>query len=351
MRVVERSLSKDPKARFESARAFLDALAPHWPRASAVVAPPPRSVRAPESKRTTGAVRKRASLFIDAFEAIALPISVGMVHVARFTDDGASALAIGPAGLARWTYDTGWSARELPADASVPLIYGMALGPNGEALVYGDGFAFMRAGAYASLDAAKGVRIAGAHVDHASHVVLAGSDTTSHAVIIESSPAGRVEHVIARGYEMNAVARASNGSLVGCGSRGTLCAIVGGKVHAHIAGRASLRAIAPIGEGFVAVGDDGALVHAAAATSDAIARANESKLADDDLLFVRTRAKFICAGGRALHVASLDSLSSVATAPVSGAIRDVWLGNGVVRILLDTAAVLEATIVAEPRNA
>ncbi len=101
-----------------------------------------------------------------------------------------------------------------------------------------------------------------------------------------------------------------------------------------------------MGSGFVAVGERGALVHARDTSSDALAEATTANVDKDDLFCVRTRGRFVCAGGRDVHVLSLDALGDCATASVPGAIRDVWLGNGFVRVLLDTAAVLEAPITA-----
>ncbi|HEX4514781.1 MAG TPA: serine/threonine-protein kinase [Polyangiaceae bacterium] len=352
VRVVERALSKDPDARFATAKAFLEALVPHWPkpareeiRASKdeVPAQPP-SVRAPKSSKSTGGVRKkRAAFVIDDFERMSPPIAVGMVATARFAHDGESAFAAGRTGLARWNTGAGFSARELPPGFPPKTIRGITFGPSGEALVFAEGAALMRvSGAFARLDVPEKFAIAAAHVDHASHVSFAGS-RDDEAVLVESSPAGVVPFVIGRG-SMLGVTRTTSGALVACGTRGTLCASQSGKLHAHVASRETLRAITPLGQGFIAVGEHGAVVH-----GDDITTAREDKLGDEDLCIVRTRARYLCvASGSTLYVTTIEDLARPAIAMVAGTIRDVWLGNGIVRVLLDTAEVLEAVVTAAP---
>ena len=366
VRVVERALSKDPAARFATAKAFLEALVPHWPkpgrdeiRASADEMPAvPASVRAPpRSGKSTGGVRKkRAAFVIDDFARLSPPIAVGMVGAARFAHDGESAFAAGRAGLARWNNGAGFSARELPEGFPAKAIRGIAFGANGETLVFAESAALMRiGGAFTRLETPQRFAIAAAHVDHASHVAFAGSravagsakrdgaNVNDEAVIVESSPAGVVPFVIDRG-SMLGITRIASGALVACGTRGTLCASHNNKLHAHVAGRESLRAIAPLGLGFVAVGEKGAVAY-----GEDITRAQEAKLGDDDLSCVRARARYVCAAaGSTLYVTTIEELARPAVATTAGTIRDVWLGNGIVRVLLDTAEVLEATVTAAP---
>ncbi len=348
VRVVERALSKDPDARFATAKAFLEALVPHWPKpgreSKDEVPAQSASVRAPKSSKATAGVRKkRAAFVIDDFERMSPPIAVGMVTTARFAHDGESAFAAGRTGLARWNVSAGFSARDLPQGFPPKSIRGVAFGSSGEALVFAEGAALVRvSGAFARLEVPEKFAIAAAHVDHASHVAFAGS-REDQAVLVESSPAGVVPFEIGRGA-MLGVARTTPGVLVACGTRGTLCALQSGKLHAHVASRETLRAIAPLGRGFIAVGEHGAVVH-----GDDITTAREDKLGDDDLSIVRTRARYLCvASGSTLYVTTLEDLSRPAIAVVAGTIRDVWLGNGVVRVLLDTAEVLESTITAAP---
>jgi len=345
VRVVERSLSKDPKARFASARAFLDALGspaePPAPRRKVEAREPAPRV---ETGATRGAPRKpKPAVVIQPLVAIAPPLAAGMATRARFSDDGESALAVGPAGLARFLVDSGWSARELPRDLAAALVRGFAFGAAGEALVFGERSAWIRAsGAYARVALPDDLVVRGAHVDHASHVAFAGS-IGDEGVVVDCPPSGAVVHVIGRGIGMHAVSRAS-GALVACGDRGTLCVIAQGRVHAHVAGKSALRALAPLGDGFVAVGDGGALAWASRATGEALAAATETKLGGDDLVGVRARAKWICAVGAGVHVAPLGALDRPASIASSIAVRDAWLGNGLVRVVLDDAAVLEGTI-------
>jgi hypothetical protein len=354
VRVVERALSKDPEARFATAKAFLEALVPYWPRpgrdeirASKDEVPAiPTSLRAaPKSSKSTGGVRrKRAAFIIDDFVSLSPPIAVGMVTAARFAPDGESAFAAGRTGLARWNNGAGFSARDLPAGFPAKAIRGVAFGNSGEALVYAESAAFMRiAGAFTPLEIPEKFAIAAAHVDHASHVAFAGARGPDQAVLVESSPAGVLVYVIGRG-SLVAVTRTASGELVACGTRGMLCAEQDKKLHAHVAGRESLRAIAPLGPGFIAVGEKGALAY-----GTKITEAKEDKLGDDDLSYVRTRARFFgAASGSTLYVTTIEELTRPAIAMTAGTIRDVWLGNGIVRVLLDTAEVLEATVTAAP---
>jgi hypothetical protein len=353
VRIVERALSKDPEARFATAKAFLEALVPHWPkpgreeiRASRdEISAQPASARAPKSSKTTGGPRKkRAAFVIDDFGRLSPPLAVGMVTAARFAPDGESAFAAGRTGLARWNIGAGFSARDLPEGFPAKAIRGVAFGGNGEALVFAEAAAFMRvAGTFTRLEIPQKFAIAGAHVDHASHVAFAGSRAPDQAVLVESSPANVLAFVIGRG-SLLAVTRTASGEIVACGTRGTLCAEHDKKLHAHVAGRESLRAISPLGKGFIAVGEKGAV-----AFGDEITHANEAKLGDEDLSCVRTRARFVCAAsGSMLYVTTIEELARPAVAMTAGTIRDVWLGNGVVRVLLDTAEVLEAEVSAAP---
>jgi serine/threonine-protein kinase len=354
VRVVERALSKDPDARFATSKAFLEALVPHWPkpgrdevRASGDEMPAqPASARAPKSSKSTGGPRKqkRAAFVIDDFGRLSPPIAVGMVTVARFAPDGESAFAAGRTGLARWNNGAGFSARDLPDGFPAKAIRGIAFGAAGEALVFAEAAAYMRvAGTFTRLELPQKVAIAAAHVDHASHYAFAGSRETDQAVLVESSPAGVVPFVIGRG-SLLAVTRTASGALVACGTRGTLSASLNRNLDAHVVGRETLRAIAPLGRGFFAVGEKGAV-----AWGDNIAEAREGKLGDEALSFVRARARFVCvASASTLYVTTIDELARPAVAMTAGTIRDVWLGNGIVRVLLDTAEVLEAEISAAP---
>ncbi len=345
VRVVERALSKNPAARFASAREFHDALAPAWPaRNAAAKAPEP----APRSVRTTtarGQRQKRPAVVIEPFVAIAPPIAVGIAAAARFDDAGESAFAVGPAGLARFR-DGAWSERPLPASVAPAAIRGFSCGPSGEVLLFGDDTAWMRTAAGYLPIRVEGLVIRGAHVDHASHVALAGS-MNGEGVVVECTPRGAAIHVIGRGVTMNAVIRVG-AALVACGDRGALCTISGGRVTAHAAGKSSLRALASLGGGFVAVGDGGALVLCDAPTADALSAVREVAFVSDDLFAVRTRAKWICALGASIHVAPQAALDAPASAAVDGAMRDAWLGNGVLRVVLDSAAVLETELSASP---
>jgi hypothetical protein len=353
VRIVERALSKDPDARFATAKAFLDALVPHWPkpgrdeiRASKdeVPAQPP-SVRVPKSgKSTAGLPKKRAAFVIDDFVRLSPPIAVGMVSAARFAPDGESAFAAGRTGLARWNNGAGFSGRDLPSGFPAKAIRGIAFGPNGEALVFAESAAFMRvAGTFTRIETPQRFSIAAAHVDHASHVTLAGTRENDEAVIVESSPAGIVPTVIGRG-SMLAITRIASGALVACGTRGALCATQNGSHRAYAVNRDTLRALAPFGKGLVVVGEKGTVAH-----GDDIISMRVAKLGDEELSCVRTRGHYICAASsNTIYVTTPEEIARPAIAIAASTIRDVWLGNGIVRVLLDTAEVLEAGVSAAP---
>ncbi len=352
VRVVERSLSKEPSARFSSARSFLEALTPLWPRERAPnkksrTNPNGPNANSTKASRTTAPGKKRSALAIQPFEEITAPIGASMIHLASFARDGRSALAVGPAGLARWTMEHGWSARELPPSVWPADVRAIAFGAADEALIASSRGVFVRAqGAYTAFGVPENFVVHGAHVDHASHVVFAGT-LGGDGVVVDCAPSGATIHTIGRGIVLHAVTRASNNSIVACGDRGTVCIVAGSQVHAHAAGRSSLRAIAPYGNGFVCVGERGALVTVSEPTPTALAAATELTFATEDLSTVRTRAKFVCALGTRVHLASLDTLGRAASSDPSelaASIRDIYLDNGVVRAVVASAAVLDAAV-------
>jgi hypothetical protein len=167
-------------------------------------------------------------------------------------------------------------------------------------------------------------------------------------VVVDCAPSGTAIHTIASGVALHAVTRIAGGALVACGDRGTICIIrhdeKGKVITAHAAGKSSLRALAPFGAGFVAVGERGALVSVPHATGEALAASTEVTFASEDLSTVQTRAKFICALGALVHIASRDTIARAASAQVGGRIRDFYLDNGVIRVVSDDAAVLEAIV-------
>ncbi len=351
VRVVERSLSKDPDARFSSARAFLEALTPLWPRANA-----PARANAPSSKTgstkasvVTSPDRKRSPFEIQPFEALVPPIAVGMIATARFARDGRSALAVGPTGLARWTLEQGWSARDLPEGVAPTDVRLFAFGANGEALVVAkERDAWIRTGgAYTHIALPEDMDVRGVHVDHASHVVACGT-IGRDGVVVDCAPSGATIHAIGRGIALHAVTRIAGGALVACGDRGTICIIANKSVTAHAAGKSTLRAIAPLGAGFVAVGERGAIVSVPVASGEALASATEATFAPEDLTSVQTRGKFVCALGTSVHLAATSAIGRATSSRVAGAIRDFYLDNGVVRVITDSASVLDAVITGAP---
>ena len=96
VRVVERSLSKDPAARFASAHDFLDALVGLREAPANLVATAPQK----DNKHTTQG-RKRRGRAPDPVVPRSPAIAPGMVHVARFAADGSSVLAVGQSSASR----------------------------------------------------------------------------------------------------------------------------------------------------------------------------------------------------------------------------------------------------------
>jgi len=355
VRVVERSLSKDPDARFASASAFIEALrSPGKPSHAPPVAPPKNASDTTVGTRKRAAVSSepRAGLTLGDITVRSPAMAAGMATLARFAPDGASALAIGPSGLARWTLGEGFAARELPPGVAAADIRGIvfpSLPPS--ALIFDASHAYVRErGAFSNTALPADLVIHGAHLD-GDHVVLAGV-IGDEGVIVDHETI----HRIGRGIVLRAVTRAGNGALVACGSRGTVCIIdERGQVHAHVAGRSTLVAIAATDTGFIAVGDGGAVVHAASATSDAVATTKETKLVEDDLAIVRTMTKseLFCVVGHRVHIASRGGPAAHTVNVAPNTIRDAWIGrlpgdsgepDVVVRMLTGSAAVVECRV-------
>jgi hypothetical protein len=351
VRVVERSLSKDPDARFSSARAFLESL----PSAPNAVAKP--AERRSKANDTTAGTRKRAApgkregMTLGEITVRSPTVAAGMATLARFAPDGASALALGPSGLARWTLGGGWSARELPPGVTAADVRGIASDVTSALIFDTAGRVYVRVqGAFSALDVPPRLGIHGAHLE-GERVALAGS-LGDEGVVVEMGGAIRR---IGRGIIMRAVTRSRSGALVACGSRGTVCVIDDRGVHAHVAGRSTLVAIAALEEGFIAVGEGGVIVHAAGAT---VATATETKWVDDDLTLVSSADKLFCAVGRRVHVASASggTVSQPISMSPGGSIRDAWIGvlpseggrEVVVRVLTSSAAVVECRVSGVP---
>jgi hypothetical protein len=336
VRVVERSLSKDPAARFASAHDFLDALVGLREAPANLVATAPQK----DNKHTTQG-RKRRGRAPDPVVPRSPAIAPGMVHVARFAADGSSALAVGPSGLARWTLDGGWSARALPPGLAWESVRDIALGPAGEAVLVTPSGAHLRVGgAFTRLRLPPHFAAVRACVASATRVAFAGT-LGNDAAVIEWTPAGVRGLSIARGIQMNDVALAGDG-YVACGERATVCILEGERVNAHVAGRVSLASLARTPEGFVAVGG-GSLVHVPHLTSQDLAAAVEVRFVDDDLILARAHGELVCAVGRRVHVFRPRDPKLV-WSHTAGIVRDAFVGPAMARVMLDSAAVLDLAI-------
>ena len=380
VRVVEKSLSKDPDQRFATARELAEALAAHLPRGGMMgsqdaVAAPARPADA-STKHERPAARTQAPTAGPArednklvFSTSSPSIGPGMVTSARFAPDGCSALAIGPAGLARWVRDpagvASWGARPLPRGWAPQAVRGIAFGPRGEALLFAEGGRAefrLAGGGYEPFMHHADIAVSAAHVDDIATVVLAGVDTgrvshapearasTGDAVVVERTRDDRRAYPIAARRVLFDVTRAG-GTLVACGEKGSFCLIAAGKVHARVLGQASLRALAPLeGGGVVAVGDDGVFVRLEQATPEALSSAVRSRVGSDDLFLVCAAGDTVCAIGRHNTIYVSVAGGPVVASPVSlrSAVRAAWLGDGALRLLLDDASVLESRLSGGP---
>ncbi len=386
VRVVEKSLSKEPDQRFATAGDFIDALAPHWPRGAigsqdALVPPKPAdqptkpdrpapaiaggqaptaAARPARAQDTDRDARQATTKLV--FTALSPRIAPGMVSLARFARDGSSALAIGPAGLARLVIDpsaperASWGARTLPRGWATNAVRGFAFGPQGEALLFaeGDRAEFRVAGGeYEPFMHNAEIVVSAAHVDDIATVALAGTDKrTGDAVVVERTREDRRAYPIAARRSLFDVTR-TGGTLVACGEKGSFCLIARGKVHARVLGHSALRALAPFGaDGVVAVGDDGAFLRLDHATAEALASATPTRVGADDLFLAcaDVEREIACGIGRRnnAYLSFADAPVEAVPLDVRSAIRAAWLGGGKLRLLLDDASVLEAPVSGGP---
>ena len=386
VRVVERALSKEPKDRYASAEQFIDALSP-WSGG----VPVPRGPR--EAKPQGGATKREgaqaprteapkkldpkaeapAVLPARPLRVLAPRIAEKMVRYARFSATGAAAMAVGPTGLAKWAGGA-WAGRALPDGMHAEWVRGFEFAPNGDALIFGiDGRAFFRdARHFRPVEIGEQeVALMGAHVDSEDSILFAavllpgGGPRSKPMVdaglqggdgaILHWSPQRVGVYPVGRNIAPFAVTRSRAGAAVACGERGAICVLDPfGGAHARTTGRANLTAVAALpGDGVVAVGREGAMVHVEACTSYGVANATVTQLVagrgaerPEDLVaaVVGPDGQVWIAGGRSLFAGHPRDVRLVASGGVIDApIVALWAGEGRTRMLLENATILECS--------
>lgn len=389
VKIVERSIAKEPSDRFGTAEEFMTALGPFQSRASrvgaapATSAPPPKPVvetkRHAPRPRTTESIPPKSS-----FRTIAGPIAERMVRYARFSPNGASAMAVGPSGLAKWAGGA-WAGRPLPPLMHAEWVRGFEfvkgrtvaapgadrlaefMASGVDSLLFGiDGRAFFRdARSFRELIVGDDLALLAAHADHEASVffaavVLSAGGPSSRAVrdaglgggdgaILHVMPSNTVVYPVGRNVSLFAITRASGGEIVAAGERGSMC-IVGrdGATHARAVVPSTLSAIAPVGGGVIAAGKGGAAVHVAEASAKGLEKAAVQRLAGPngpvDLAAVAcSKAGHVWAGGgEVLFSGPPNDLRLVAAGgALSAPIVTIWAGEGRARVLLENASILE----------
>ena len=383
VRVVERALAKEPKDRYASAEQFIEALAP-WSGG----APVPR---APQEAKPQGGATKRegvaapknepampgiaAVLPASPFRVLAPRIADKMVRYARFSATGAAAMAVGPTGLAKWAGGAG-AGRALPEGMHAEWVRGFEFAPNGDALVFGiDGRAFFRdARQFRPVEIGEQeVALMGAHVDGEDSILFAAVLLPSggppskpmldaglqggDGAILHWSPQRVGIYPVGRNIAPFAVTRASSGAAVACGERGAICVLDPfGGTHARTTVRASLVALTALpGDGVVAVGREGALVHLETCNASGVANASVTQLVGpngpEDLVAaaVGPDGRVWIAGARSLFAGPPRDLRLVASGgAIDAPIVALWAGDGRTRMLLENATILELQLSAGP---
>ena len=384
VRVVERALAKEPRDRFATAEQFISALAP-WSGGAPVArgAQEPRPQGGATKREgaqvvpTNGPVQKAQAKPVVPIVLPAIPVRVlapriadKMVRYARFSANGAAAMAVGPTGLAKWAGGA-WAGRALPEGMHAEWVRGFEFAPNGDALVFGiDGRAYFRdARQFRAVEIGEEeVALMGAHVDSEDSILFAavllpgGGPRSKPMVdaglqggdgaILHWSPQRVGVYPVGRNIAPFAVTRANGGAAVACGERGAICVLDPfGGTHARTTGRANLGAIAALaGDGVVAVGREGTMVHLEACTAHGIASATVTQLVGphgpEDLVaaVVAPDGRVWIAGAHSLFAGSPTDVRLVASGgAIDAPIVALWAGEGRTRMLLENATILEVT--------
>ena len=285
-------------------------------------------------------------------------LQADVIRSACFLPDGQSGVAIGPKGLARWERSM-WIGVPLPAGFDPRRARTVALLPNGDVLLAGDGLAmrFAPTGAFDVLTSADPeVVYRGATVEHDGTVTLVGDRPDRGR--FGASSADRVGCVVqyqgnrltmladAKGApSLRSVARVGNGHLA-VGDRGSLVSISQGSallISSLCSGE--LHAIASLpGGGAVTVGTGG---HALAISPDLAGHLEAVQTTCDLLSLAVTDEGTAWAGATKARIVRRTGSSWVrmsAEVGVSSAACAVWVARGTVRALCDDGAVLEGRL-------
>ncbi len=392
VRVVERSLAKDPDERFASADDFIAALVPYGARIEQRRASlAPKKSIAPETKpQGKGGRPPPAPEKIHApktpFRVVTGRIGERMVRYARFAPAGTSAMAVGPTGLAKWAGGA-WAGRPLPPGMHAEWVRGFefvnASAPAAavdagdklaafitggvDSLLFGiDGRAFLRdARSFRELNVGEDLALLAAHADHEASVLFAVvvmTTPSSPAVtsvglasgdgaIVHVTPGRTTAYPVGRNVSLFAITRAASGAVVACGERGAMCVLEStGQIHARSATGANLTALGGVGSGAMAVGREGTVVYLADATAQGLGAPLIQKLAGPsgpvDLVAVASRRDAVgtvwVGGGTCLFAGKPNDLRLVAAGgSIDAPIVALWAGEGRARLLLENATILE----------
>ncbi|CAN5787482.1 hypothetical protein BH09MYX1_BH09MYX1_60740 [soil metagenome] len=395
VRIVERSLAKDPADRFATADDFIAALVPYGARLEKRRMPtkaPPKTVSPetkPQGKRENRPIPAASSIAPKSpFRVVAGRIAERMVRYARFAPLGTSAMAVGPTGLAKWAGGA-WAGRALPPGMHSEWVRGFefvaappSVGVSGvgagdrlsafltggiDSLIFGiDGRAFFRdARSFREIVFGEELALLAAHADHEASVLFAVVVLTSgvpsskvvtdvglssgDGAIVHVTPERTVAYPVGRNVSLFAVTRAKNGTVVACGERGATCIIdAAGMMHARSATAATLTAIAAVGQGAIAGGRDGTVVYLPEASAHGLTAALVQKLAspsgapDLNVIATSPNGTVWVGGGMSLYTGAPNDLRLIAAGgSLDAPIIAIWAGEGRARVLLENAAILE----------
>ncbi len=392
VKIVERSLAKDPDARFATADDFIAALVPfggqretrRLPSLAPAQKPSVAPATKPQGKRDVAVPAERVHAPKSPFRVVAGRIADKMVRYARFAPAGTSAMAVGPTGLAKWAGGA-WAGRPLPKGMHAEWVRGFefvaghAAAPQGtdrlagfiaggvDSLIFGiDGRAFLRdARTFREINVGEELALLAAHADHEASllfavVVLASGVPSSKVVtdvglsngdgaIVHFTPERTLAYPVGRNVSLFAITRAKNGAVVACGERGATCVLdTHGVVHARSVTPTNLTAVAPVGQGALAVGREGVALWLPEATAQGLGGALVQKLSTrvgpPNFVAVATSPTgTVWAGGdHSLFAGKPNDLRLVASGgSLDAPIVAIWAGEGRARVMLENASILE----------
>ena len=173
------------------------------------------------------------------------PLSPGVARAASFAADGASAVGVGPGGVARWDNFT-WVGVRLPTGVSPALAHGIRKLRSGDVILFGDNALLVRMAPSGVHEVLRGTdhqaSFHGAHVDEITGTLVfvgerplmgrgvrPGATVGTALTFVEGRPGAHID--VQGSTRLNAVARILSGSLVACGDWGALGRIDGNEAR------------------------------------------------------------------------------------------------------------------------